>query len=365
MTSGRFTRFIICIVAVCAILSCKKDEEETVLPSLEGYPSFSIPEYILPGSTHTMKSKGVTHPEGIKELGCYWKVSPDREKSDTTARYGEEGGKYELTVQFGEELRTHTITCTYFATGYYSTSSSKITVTVKGGVNGSLTGAGIDEASDTLITDARDGKKYYITVIRDREWFRQNLAYEGVIAGNRTLECRPYRNAEAMTDVLGLFYTHQAALQACPEGWRVPSEEDWVSLARSVAARENLQASGKYSASDLNYEVSKDFKGIAGGIMADVRFNEEKMWEFWPDVKITNSARFGAVPAGFADFPASFQDVNQRAVFWSQDTSDGKGLYRYIYVEDPDFRVSYGSGSFAANVRCVRNRSNGNDWEFN
>ena len=358
MTSGRFTTLVICIAAVCAVLSCKKEEEDTTLPSLEGYPTFSIPEYILPNSTYTMVSTGVTHPDG-EILGCYWKVSPDMEESDTTARYGTEGGKYDFTFKFGDELQTHTINCTYYATGYYSTSSSKTTVTVKGGVNGSLTGTGILALSDTLITDGRDGKKYYITVAGDREWFRQNLAYEGEIkVGDKVQTGIPYRNAEAMTDVLGLFYTHDAALNACPSGWRLPSEEDWVSLATVISLRDKLQG-------DNLFTPKKDFKGVAGGLMADTYFNGTKMWEFWPTVKITNSSRFGAAPAGYADFPSTFTGVNDYAAFWSQESADGKGLYRYIYVDDPDFRVAAAGETFGANVRCVRPLSDGSDWSTN
>ncbi|MGN0189810.1 MAG: FISUMP domain-containing protein [Candidatus Cryptobacteroides sp.] len=355
MRSGRFTTLIICIAAVCAAISCKKDEEDTTLPSLTGYPAFSIPEYILPNSTHTMVSTGVTHPDG-EIMGCYWKVSPDMEASDTTARYGEEGGKYEFSFNFGEELQTHTVTCTYYATGYYSTSSSKTTVTVKGGVDGSLTGTGITPLSDTLVTDRRDGKKYYITVAGQREWFRQNLAYEGEIKdGDAVISGVPFRNAEAMSDVLGLFYTHKAALKACPEGWRVPFEEDWASLAKVVASRDRLQG-------DFQFISGKDFKGVAGGLMADTYFNGTKMWEFWPSVKITNSSRLGAAPAGYADYPSTFIGVNEYAAFWSQDAVDGQGLYRYIYVDDPDFRVAAAGDSFGANVRCVRNLSDGSDW---
>ena len=87
-------------------------------------------------------------------------------------------------------------------------------------------------------------------------------------------------------------------------------------------------------------------------------FNDNKMWTFWPDVKINNSTKFSAIPVGYAidqEGIVKYIGVNQYASFWTSDSQDGTATYRYIYVSKNDVFSGRGDKeSFRASVRCVK-----------
>ena len=97
---------------------------------------------------------------------------------------------------------------------------------------------------------------------------------------------------------------------------------------------------------------------VAGSMMADATFNGKKMWTFWPDVKITNTTNFSAIPVGYAldqEGSVKFVGINQYASFWTSDADDDTALYRYIYVSKNDIFSGRGDKEyFRASVRCVK-----------
>ena len=79
--------------------------------------------------------------------------------------------------------------------------------------------------------DQRDGHAYRFVTIGGVRWFRENLRYE-------TADSRCYEADEANCTDHGRLYRLDDALQACPPGWRVPSEDDWRRLERALGMTE-------------------------------------------------------------------------------------------------------------------------------
>lgn len=348
MKISRYISLFIIAASVMAAVSCKKDKDSTSLPSLGGALSFYAPLFIEPGQSVTMTPTGVEHPEG-EELGYYWTVSPVMDDLDTTRfenglnRYDEESDG-SFTFKFPDSLGVYTVRAYAFAEGYIGKSGERLVTTVKPGLNGSLTN------TDIKSTDAHikfEGQDYYYIGIGDLEWFRNNLA--------TTTGGAPYSNAEIMTNVLGRFYNYEDALAACPEGWRLPTEEDWLALGAALGS-----TAEKYGT----------IKGIAPKLMVDSQFNGITMWDYWPAVgTLTNSSKFSAVPAGYMNlgeeidgaYPeANSYGVYEYAAFWTADSVDddeGMAYYRYIVGSEPDLFITKGDKkNFGANVRCVRNK---------
>jgi len=80
----------------------------------------------------------------------------------------------------------------------------------------------------TTFTDPRDSTTYYQVEIGDQIWMAENLRYvSGDSVGHN------YRSRSEFPlyeNVYGLLYSFNEAKNACPPGWRLPSDEDWKVL---------------------------------------------------------------------------------------------------------------------------------------
>ena len=186
----------------------------------------------------------------------------------------------------------------------------------------------------TFVDSKRDHKTYktieYFTPYCNNVWFAENLNYE--MEGSWC-----YDNDSKKCDVAGRLYTWDAAKKACPEGWRLPSDEDW----------ENIMA-----------EVSK----------AGIRLKSMTGWT----QKTTNGVYDynGEDPLGFSAIPAGLWNsdsekyVNAGTVtgFWSstEKNSDKANVVEFVgdRVDKDAAVVGLTLKSYGFSVRCVRDKQN-------
>ena len=100
-----------------------------------------------------------------------------------------------------------------------------------------LFGAFISKAQEeSTMTDPRDNEVYKIVTVDillegdvtiQRTWMAQNLRYE---VPNDSY-C--YKNEPAYCEAYGRLYTFNAAVEACPEGWHIPTIGEWNLLFRT------------------------------------------------------------------------------------------------------------------------------------
>ena len=297
--------------------ACKKDESTPSYKSLSGTLEIgTLPLYVNPGDEFSFTSSGVSLPESETDQSLeiiYTYKNSENNKKDTLSSY---------SVTIPDIVGEYTITATAELTGYYSKTSTLSTTVVS---EKSLTEYDLTSLSQVL--DNRDGKRYRRSSINGKWWFAQNLAYYEKNEEGEYSFGSSYYSEKATEDVFGGFYSGEEALRACPEGWRLPTVEEWDALG-----------------------------GLAGDMMCDSYYNGERLWEFWPEVNKTNKLKLFALPFGYATIAEgdySFTGFNDYACFWA--TKAGVPVCKYIYSQTPEL-LEWESPSpkdFAAQIRCV------------
>lgn len=307
-------------VAVLAVFSCKKTEEETTLPSLSAFSINTATPFVREGTVQTFSldvSRMVASDgEDIRgALGVAWHVTGATR--DTLTR-DVMSSNPSYTVK-SDVVGNYTVTCYIFSMDdeYYSTSTATSFSVIE--PETALTGQESEQI--ILVGD----KAYSVFNAGGLTWMGQNLY--GTSSGV------DYEGCEVVSDVFGRYYTWEEAVKACPEGWRLPTALEFDSILGTVS----------------------------GDLMVNAQFLNKDMWSYWPEVKITNARKFNAIPVGYMDMSqdAPMFGYLKYACWWTadqmEDDDEEWGVFRYIYEDEPTIMKGKGSKtSLALTVRCVK-----------
>lgn len=84
-----------------------------------------------------------------------------------------------------------------------------------------------------FIMDERDGNIYLTAKFKDTWWMCQNLKF------NPGEGSTCYENDETNCMLKGRLYTQETAMNACPEGYHLPSDEEWKALESYIGMDKN------------------------------------------------------------------------------------------------------------------------------
>lgn len=173
--------------------------------------------------------------------------------------------------------------------------------------------SGIDYGS---FSDGRDGQVYKTVIIGERTWMAENLAIE-----SGSTRCVKY----------GCLYTWETARDACPEGWALPTDDDYKTL---------IELAGGEKKAGYVLKSKSGWNGTGNG---------------------SDGLGFSAFPAGFVNVDGDFENEGNFAYFWSATeyvghTEASSTTYAYaLHVMSSDkaylFNVLRGS---AFSIRCVK-----------
>ena len=185
------------------------------------------------------------------------------------------------------------------------------------------------EPNRGTFTDARDGQVYKYTTIGNQVWMAENLKFDAPYS-----VC--YDKIDGFCDTFGRFYSlhvngeffdvfDQELLDTiCPEGWHVPSVDEWRVLVNSMG----------------------EGKKAARRLMSAFDFGEG----YTPG---SDDCGFNSLPAGSWLLNGNLgADVFFSAVYW---TSTAESLNAtYVCIVDPT-RVSFWINEPKMTIRCVKN----------
>jgi uncharacterized protein (TIGR02145 family) len=200
---------------------------------------------------------------------------------------------------------------------------------------------------DSFIFRINSTKKIFDTVkICNQVWMKKNLDVTRYRNGDiipyiadfdewinlKTGAWCYYNNDPALEAEYGMLYNWYAVNDPrglAPEGWHIPSNEDWDTLSECLGGQI-----------------------IAGGKM------KESGTSHWrePNSDATNSSGFTALPGGVRNENGFSECINDMGFWWSSSKSySNLAWYWYLWIENSEFNSDLRSYIHGFSVRCIKN----------
>lgn len=190
-------------------------------------------------------------------------------------------------------------------------------------------------------TDFRDNQTYKTIRIGNQLWMAENLNYETTIGDWN------YDNEASNADTFGKLYNWEAAQKVCPNGWRLPTYDDWFEL-------ENYLIDNGYT-DDGNTLVNNLAKAMSA--TSDWEITSTNSWDIQHTGSFylidNNSSGFRALPGGCREDDGSFSAIGKHAYFWIDDKNHGDAYKIAIgQMNQSNFFTTKETGF---SVRCIAN----------
>ena len=210
------------------------------------------------------------------------------------------------------------------------------------------------------ITDDRDGQIYKTVKIGSQTWMAENLNYDPNYlpkgAKDNVILSWCYNDSAEYCEKYGRLYTWAAAMDSvaafsnggkgcgydaecepsgtvrgiCPEGWHLPSDDEWEKLFDAVSGKDVAGKMLKFA------NGWKDYEGSNGNG--------------------SDSFGFSALPAGYRGNGGDFDDAGVYALFWSaSEYNSNNAYYMYLYYNIENAYMFNNHKNYGFSVRCLQN----------
>ena len=206
----------------------------------------------------------------------------------------------------------------------------------------------------STVTDV-DGNVYKTVKIGSQWWMAENLSVTRFNDGS-ALDFFPLNDADTLwantvnpsytffaDSLLGKLYNFQvveSTQNIAPEGWHVPTDEDWKILEREIGmSMSESNALGWRGTNEANKLVMKCSQG-------------------WP----SGTALFGTDEYGFAAkaggcrlFNGQWNSQGNTTFWWTASSNGNEGWYRYIDANQTRIFRQHTYKGYGMSIRCVKN----------
>ena len=216
-------------------------------------------------------------------------------------------------------------------------------------IRSSSSDGSIYDATANTLTDLRDNQVYRTTTIDipsksySEVWMAENMNFEtenswcGGGSGMAEGDCSVYGRLYTWAASVGKTesecgYNHTCEFSGtvrgvCPEGWHLPSYDEWNEL----------------------------FTAVGGSNVAGKVLKSKSGWKSSSVIENTDGYLFTALPAGYRNFDGSFASVGDNAYFWSSmeyNIEEAHYVDLYYSTDYAYLRTYYKDGGIS--VRCLK-----------
>jgi len=206
--------------------------------------------------------------------------------------------------------------------------------------------------------DARDGRVYKWVKIGDQIWMAENLAYTG--NGIRQITDNDewvnnslndgwcyFDNNSNYAETYGVLYQWEAAKKACPDGWHLPTDDEWSKMEDYLITHGYSYdgvVGNEYIAKSLATDYSWE-KSDGNGAIGNTDYPEFR-----------NKTGFYALPGGYRySYDGTFRLMGHLGRWWSSTGAHSSDAYcRSLSYSAAAVYHEYGSKSDGFSVRCIR-----------
>ena len=211
-----------------------------------------------------------------------------------------------------------------------------------------------------------DGYTYKTVKIGDQEWFAENLKTTVYANGDDIPYSRTDKSWETQKMGMRASYDHDEEMNAkygqlynwyavkderglCPNGWHVPSDEEWQDLEVLLGmSRADVSIWGNRGSGEL--DIGYKLKAKSGWSGAKWKFASPTTP---PGDNGTDEFGFSALPGGFRDgkywFAGHFEGY-----WWSSSPVREAAVYRRFYNRNPSILRQTMDQTIGMSVRCLR-----------
>lgn len=274
------------------------------IPVLETFRAYEIEVYAA-------KMGGVLLKEGVggvREMGICWSRSPSPTVNNNKIISGQN-----TLGDFGVKMTGLDERMTYYYRAY--------------AINRDGVGYGREYNFTTLeldtcdfisekFTDSRDGNIYRYFELTGKMWMGDNLNYNSADSwcyGDNTENCDEY----------GRLYSIQAAMEACPAGWRLPTNAEWDNLIVALGDNPGVKMKKKNS---------------------------------WTSASATNDVCFSAEPGGYRNINTGTYGTESFFGYWwtASRNSENLNISKHISYDNYNVQTLAYDSDMAFSVRCIR-----------
>jgi len=196
----------------------------------------------------------------------------------------------------------------------------------------------------TVVTDI-DGNTYRTVKIGNQWWMAENLRVTRYRNGTeipKVLDNTSWSNLTtgaycdhdnnpSTSEIYGRLYNWYAIKDVhniAPDGWHVPSYEEWGTLVNYLGGQNN--AGGKLKETDTTYWKS-------------------------PNTGADNTSGFSALPGGCRYEDCNFSGIGHSARFWTSSSFDGSKAWFYgLSFQEPSVVGGYQKKMCGLSIRCIK-----------